>query len=139
MANEDTVKAITANLTAILTAQGFKVEDLSVDPDADVTPLVTILGPNEDFEYNHGEKPKYSDLAYTLAVRFSDKHLSTARDRAADYSHKLRDNITVPALNVGSLAASKLVSRTDHTMEDADYNTPIMRFDYSLSIRYREL
>jgi len=139
MANVDTIKAIEDNITTILAVQGFKVEDLSVDPDAGTTPLATIIWEGEDFEYNHGEKPLYNELKYTLAIRFSDKAPATTRDRQAEYAHKLRSNITVAALNTDSLAASKLVSKVSHEGYVNQYEPPVTRLNYSLRVRYREI
>ncbi len=139
MANLDTIKAIEDNITAILVAQGFKVEDLSADPSAGITPLATIIFEGEDFEYNHGEKPLYNELKYTLAIRFSDKAPTTTRDRQAEYAHKLRANITVAALNTGSLATSKLVSKVSHEGYVNQYEPPVTRLGYALRVRYREI
>lgn len=139
MANEDTVKAIEDNLTAILVAQGFKVEDLSIDPDADTMPLAVLVFEGEEFEYNHGEKPKYNDARYTVAIRYSDKATASARDKAVGYSHSLRANVTVGALNAGDLATSKLVCKVNHDGYEYDYKPPQAQIAYRLRVRYREL
>lgn len=139
MADLDTIKAIEDNLTAIITAQGFNFEDSSTDPKVETTPVATLLFRGETFEYAHGQKPIYNELEYEVVVNFNTSATATARDKAAEHGHKLRENITVNALNVGSLAASKLVSRVDHQGYDAEYNRPVLRVSYRLKIRYREL
>lgn len=138
MGNADTVKAITTNLTAILTAQGFLVENSSTDKKLETSPLVAIRYGGENFESTHGERPSYSTARYSLRVSFSDKYPSTSRDKAVEWAHKIRGNVTVNALNAGDLAASKLVSRVDHDYDAPVYDAGATSFDYSLDIRYRE-
>lgn len=138
MANADTVKAIEDNLTSILATQGFKVEDLSSDPDVDTTPLCAILHRGETFGAAHGEKPLYNEISYELSIRFNTKYPSTSRDSIADWAHKVRTNVTVNALNVGSLATTKLVSWVNHNGYDINYTPPITSISYKLRVRYRE-
>lgn len=139
MANADTIKAIEDNLSAILTAQGFNVEDSSSNKELDSVPLCVIRHQGEDFAASHGERPLYNEIRYSLEVRFSDKYPATSRDKIADWAHKVRDNVYVAALNVGALAASKLVSWVDHEGYDVDYSPPITQIEYRLKIRYREV
>ncbi len=53
----DTVKAIEDNLSAVLTAQGFNVEDSSSNKELDSVPLCVIRHMGEDFGASHGERP----------------------------------------------------------------------------------
>lgn len=138
MSDLDTIKSIEDNLTAIITAQGFNFEDSSSDPKAETTPVATLLFKSEDFDYTHGQKPLYNELGYEIVANYSVSAPSTARDKAAEYGHKLRENITVNALNTGALASTKLVSRIDHQGYDVEYSKPIVRVIYKLKIRYRE-
>lgn len=138
MANSDTVKAITTNLTAILTALGFKIEDLSVDPSMASTPVCIILYEGEDFEYGHAQKPLYSEIRYLLKVMLNDPRPVTSRDKYAQYVHAIREAVTVNALNTGDLAASKLVSLVNTTEVTVAYEPPASTIDYRLNVRYRE-
>ena len=138
MGNAATVQAIEDNLTAILIAQGFKVEDLSTDPDADVTPLVVILFEGETFEETSGQRGSYNTVRFTLAVRFSDKATASARDRSVTYAQLIRKNVTVNNLNVNTLADSKLVKLVIHTGYQREYATPIVSVDYPIEVTYRE-
>ena len=81
MANSDTIKAITANLTAILDGLCFKIEDLSADPSMSSSPVCVVLYSGEDFGAGHGERPLYNEIRYSLEVRFSDKHPATSREK----------------------------------------------------------
>jgi len=139
MANSDTIKAITANLTAILDGLGFKIEDLSADPSMSSSPVCVVLYSGEDFGAGHGERPLYNEIRYSLEVRFSDKHPATSRDKIADWAHKIRENVHVSALNTGALAVSKLVSWVNHDGYDVEYSPPVTQIECRLKIRYREI
>lgn len=139
MANSDTVKAITANLTAILESLGFKVEDLSVDPSMASTPVCVVLYEGEDFEYGHGQKPLYNEIRYLLKVMLNDPRPVTSRDKYAQYVHAIREAVTVNALNTGALASSKLVSLVNTTEVTVVYEPPVSTIDYRLNVRYKEV
>ena len=139
MASSDTIKAITANLTAILDGLGFKIEDLSTDPSMSSSPVCVVLHNGEDFGAGHGERPLYNEIRYSLEVRFSDKYPTTSRDKIAEWAHKIRDAVKVAALNTGSLAASKLVSWVDHEGYEVEYAPPVTQIEYRLRVRYREI
>lgn len=140
MGNADTVKAINANLMALIAAQGFLLEDSSTDralEDGGV--FCALRGPEESFETTHGQKPSYSDAQYHLLIRFSDKAPATTRDKIAEWTQKVRAAVTVNALNTGALSASKLVCRADHGRYNITaYNPPITEIAYPITVRYRE-
>ncbi len=138
MANSDTVKAITANLTSVLEGLGFKIEDLSSDPSMASTPACEVLYEGEDFEYGHGQKPLYNEIRYLLKVLLNDPRPGTSRDKYAQYVHGIREAVTVNALNTGALAASKLVSLVNTTEVTVAYEPPVSTIDYRLNVRYRE-
>lgn len=139
MANSDTVKAITANLAAILAGLGFKVEDLSIDPSMTASPVCVILYEGEDFAYGHGQKPLYNEVKYLLKVMLSDPKPGTSRDKYAEYVHAIREAVTVDALNAGALATSKLVSLVNTTDVAIAYEPPVSTIDYRMNVRYREV
>ncbi len=139
MANSDTVKAITANLAAIIAGLGFKVEDLSIDPSMATSPVSVILYEGEEFEYGHGQKPLYSEVKYLLKVMLNDPKPGTSRDKYAQYVHAIREAVTVDALNIGGLATSKLVSLVNTTDVAITYEPPVSTIDYRMNVRYREV
>lgn len=139
MANSDSVKAITTNITSILTTQGLSVEDISGDPETDTITLAQIHYQGEDFEYAHGMKPLYNEINYLIRMVFNKMSPVLSRDAQAEWIHKVREAITVNALNVGSLATTKLVSLVEHEGADVEYRPPISTINYKLKVRYREI
>ena len=139
MPNLNTVNAITANLKAILEALGLKVEDLTYDPDADSTPLCQLDYTGERFGRNHGQGPLYNNIGFDLTILFRKSDPDTSRTEQATWIHKIRDAVTVDALNVDDLAASKLVSLVAHLDVDVEYRSPMTQITYELHVRYREL
>lgn len=139
MANVDTVKAVTANIGSILTALGLKVEDASSNHDITTASVAQIHYDGERFEYAFGQKPLYNTIEYVIKVFFNDPAPGTSRDKQAGWVHSLRDNITVNALNVGSLAVSKLVLATLHNGAQVVYDAPTTTIEYKLDVRYREV
>lgn len=140
MSNADTIKSIEDNLSALIIAQGFNLEDSSTDKTLETKPLCALRYLGEDFGAGHGERPLYNEIRYSLKVGFNDKAPASSRDKIADWMHKFRQAVTVASLNVGALAASKLVSWVNHEGYDVtDYKSPITELDYRLRVRYREL
>ncbi len=139
MVNSDTVKAITANLAAILEGLGLKIEDLSVDPSMTTMPVCVILYEGEEFEYGHGQKPLYNEIKYLFKVMLNNPKPGTSRDKYAQYVHAIREALTVNALNTGGLADTKLVSLVNTTDVAISYEPPVSTIDYRLNVRYREV
>lgn len=139
--NTTNVQAIITNLETIVgTTLGFKLEyNIKDDPDVDTTPGAIILYLGEVFEESFGEKPLYNEIAFLILIKFTEDTPGLIRDKAVTYIHKLREGITIDLLNVGDLAATKIVSRVTHEGADLDNEQPVNQIDYSLSIRYREL
>ena len=139
MSNLDTIKAIEDNLSAIIAAQGFMLEDSSTDPERTTKPLCALRHTGEDFGDEYGQKPDYNDLKYTLRISFSDPAPGTTRDKTAEWCHKIRNNVTVNALNVDVLAVSKLVSLVTHEgYSITGEGPPETDIEYRLRVRYRE-
>ena len=138
MSNIDTVKAITTNLEGVLTGLGWKLEDLSSDPDVDTTPVCQVLYEGESFEDLYGERPQYNTIAFLVRVVRNRTQPGTSRDAQQEAVHAIRGAVTVAALNAGSLATSKLVNRVAHTGAQVEYDPPLSILDYRLQVRYRE-
>ncbi|MCL4873855.1 hypothetical protein KJ039_07230 [bacterium] len=139
MSNLDTIKAIEDSLSAIVTAQGFMLEDSSTDKKLETKASCAIRHMGEEFGASHGEHPDHNELKYVLRINFSEPEPGATRDRIAELCHKIRENVKVAALNVGALAASKLVIRVDHEGYDVTgYTPPITEMEYRLRVTYRE-
>jgi len=139
MSNLDTIKAIEDNLSAIILAQGFMLEDSSEDQKRRTKPLCALRHTGEEFGDEYGQKPDYNDIRYTLRISFSDSAPGTTRDKTAEYAHKIRNNVTVNALNVGGLVSSKLIFHVAHEgYSITGEGPPETEMEYRLRIRYRE-
>ena len=139
--NTTNVQAIITNLETIVgTTLGFKLEyNCKDDPDVDTTPGAVILYLGETFVENFGEKPLYNEISFLILIKFTEENPGSIRDKAITHVHKLREGITIDALNVGDLSASKIVSWVDHEGAEVDNEQPVNQIDYHLSVRYREL
>ena len=137
MANTATVQAIITNLETLLTNAGFTLEDLSND-NLSNTPNAVIEYSREEFEENRGQTNKYNTIFFNILIQFKETTTAAARDKIATYTHYVRDNVNVNAVNVGDLSSSQLVSFVDHISMESENNIPIFSLSYQLSIRYRE-
>ncbi|MBE7413845.1 MAG: hypothetical protein HS130_00900 [Deltaproteobacteria bacterium] len=137
MSNLDTIKAIEDSLSAIVTAQGFMLEDSSTDKKLETKASCAIRHMGEEFGASHGDT-RPNELKYAR-INFNEPEPGATRDRIAELCHKIRENVKVAALNVGALAASKLVIRVDHEGYDVTgYTPPITEMEYRLRVTYRE-
>ena len=142
MADIDTVKSTTDNLQTVLDGLGIKFsretfDDLSKIP-ASLIPFGRIFYLGETFEYTHGQKAEYAEVEFSVQVVLKSRD---AVDRIRDqqvWVHKLRDGLTVNALNIADLATSKLISRV--TTESVTINniSDLSTLDYTIRVRYRE-
>jgi len=143
MANKDTVWAITTNLQTVLQGLGIKFskntyEDMGSIP-AGLIPHGDIQYITEVFEYGHGQKPLYSDMEFSIQVVLSDRSSEGLMRTVQDWVHRVRDGVTVDALNIGDLASSKLVSRASTGEIRTIKNGAFSVIEYTMQIRYREL
>lgn len=140
MSNPDTVKAISTNILTVLKETiGWQVEDDGVEPDADfANPVARIEYQGEAFESLHGERPDYADAPFLIQVMFAERVPDTIRDKAQEYIHAIRDNVTIDNVNVGALASTNLVSHTFSDSVNTSYDEPITTINYQMRIHYRE-
>ena len=140
MSNTDTVKAITTNLRGVLkNTIRFQVEEDGIKPYADFAdPVARIEFTGEAFESIHGERSKYADIPFLIQVYFTERNPDTAKDRAQEYIHLIRDNVTIANMNVGALEDTNLVSHTFSDSVSTSYDEPIVTIDYQMRIHYRE-
>jgi len=140
VSNYDTEKAITDNLSAIITtALAMKQEDASGGQGTAVQPLCTLLYRNVRFEDLFTERMSYNEIGFNLVVSFKDQSIGQARDRMQYWVDRIRHAITRQFLNVGDLAVSKLVTWVRHEGADTDYDdAPLAVINYPITVRYRE-
>jgi hypothetical protein len=144
MTNFSTIKSITDNLQTVLKGLGinFTCEMLKDGQSVSVSllPLGQIFYDSETFEYTHGEKPEYIEVAYNIRILLQERNATDTIREQQRWVHTIRDALTVSALNIGDLASSKLVSKV--TTEDVSIDNTldsITAVDYTVLIRYREL
>jgi hypothetical protein len=141
--NFDTVTAITANLTKLLKQQGAKFtleayEDTTKIP-ASILPhgLIQYLG--EVFDQEHGQRPSWNEIKFKIRIVFKSTSADVVIRDQQEWMHKIRDNVTVNAMNIDDLASSKLVSWIKIEEGDVDNQLDRSILEAFMMIRYREL
>ena len=143
MGNFDTVAAITANLTKLLKQQGVKFtleayEDTTKIPTSALPHgLVQYLG--EIFDQEHGQRPSWNEIKFKIRIVFKSTSADVIIRDQQKWMHKIRDNITVNAMNIDDLVSSKLVSWVKIEEGDVDSQLDRSTLDCFMMIRYREL
>ena len=143
MANADTIKAIITNMETILTAIPLRKLDMFGGPseslpDYTSAPVYYILYDGETPEYNHGQKPGYIEPDLKIILKWQSMSISEARNKTIEWFHTLRNALTINALNVTDLAASKLISRVTVGRPELDVQPAELLLTYTTTIRYRE-
>lgn len=142
MGNFETVDAITDNVQLVLEQQGVRyepevIEDIDKIADSSL-PLGQIFYKGEEFEYTHGQKPQYSEIEFLLRVVFRERNQREMIRLQQVWVHKIRDELTVTALNIGDLEFNKLVSRVTTENVDVDNRVVLSVLEYEVLVRYRE-
>ena len=144
MGDFDTVKSITDNLQRILDKQGIKFDREIFDDinkiEGSKLPVGQIFYQSPIFEYSHGQKPEYADLEFQVRVVFKDRSATDSIRDEQEWVQRIRESVTINALNVGDLASSLLVSKV--TTEEVEVEHPgdgVGVLNYTLNVRYREL
>lgn len=143
MGNFDTVSAISKNLKSVLRSQGLKFTlksygDKSSVP-ASLIPLGEIDYRGESFEYTHGQRAGYVEASFGVSVTLSERNAASLVREQQEWIHKLRAAITVGALNVDALLASKLVSFVEHGAVNIESSGRLSLLSMELRVRYREV
>ena len=143
MGNKETVRSITDNTQTVLQGFGIKFslqiyEEVEKIP-ASLMPHGQIFYKGEEFEYTHGQKPQFAEIEFLLRVAIQNRDARQMTREQQKWVHLIRDGLTVPALNIGDIASSKLVSRV--TTEDVtiDHRVAVSVLEYEVLVRYREL
>lgn len=143
MSNFDTIDAITDNLQAVLKGLGVNFsreiyEDLDKIP-ASLLPHGQIFYEREEFEYAHGQKPEYANAFFRLRVIIAGQDARKLIREQQKLVHLIREALTVNALNIGSLATSKLINMASTESVDIDNMPAKAALSYRVAIRYREV
>lgn len=138
MATVDTIKAISANIEAILTGLGWQLEDLSSNPDTTTTNFTRLDYSDEEFEDLYGERPSRNIAGFSILVIVNRKSPGLSRIAQQEAVHALRGAINVTALNAGALAGTETVTFVRHDGAAIKYEPPFSKINYVINIRYRE-
>ncbi len=137
----ETLNAITENLRALLAKEGLHMarENFGDDKNAPSSsyPYAVLMYDGEDFEYTHGQRPGYGEAAFTVRVGLRNSGLQAMTGDEQRWTHRIREAVTVNALNTGLLAAAAPVSRVDTRSVKVERKGHVSRLDYSIVIRYR--
>ena len=145
MANADTVKAIITNIEGILSSSPHLLLKINIPggvtetlPSFTANPVYYVMYDGETPEYEHGQKPGYMESSFIIVLVWLSGSISAARDKSIEWFHALRTALTVNALNVGDLAATKLVSRVTVEKPDVDMQPAETKILFRAMVRYRE-
>lgn len=139
MANVDTDKAIATNLKAIITTGlSWSLEDHSADPHAETTLQAKLIYRGVRPEHGLGQKPGYIESHYVVEILTNKTTPDAIRDSLQEGVHAFMDAVTVNALNVVDLAATKLVSWVSHDGPDAEQEVPLATIRHAITVRYRK-
>lgn len=142
MSNFDTVSAITDNLQDALKKQGIHFSRSGFDDPGSVPaaslPLGRIFYSGERFEYAHGQRPMYAEAEYSVRVLLSEKDPADMMREQQRWTHRVREAMTIEALNTGALAASRPVSRVTVPAARVESDRHTASLVLQTVVRYRE-
>ncbi len=79
----------------------------------------------------------YAEAAFTISVSLRNRDLKTMTKDEQMWAHRIREALTVNALNTGRLASLQSVSRVQTRSVKVERKGHISRLYYSLVVRYR--
>ena len=143
MSNFDTITAVTDNLESVLRGLGLKFtqeiyDDVSAIP-ASLLPHGQIFYDKEVFEYTHGQKPEYATVSFRIRVALTGRDARKFIRDQQNWVHKIREALTVNALNIGGLAASKLINVVSLDEVDVENTADRASLMCRVGVRYREV
>lgn len=143
MSDFDTVMAITDNLQAVLQKQGIqflrKEYDEVKNIPASLLPLGQILYTGEAFENTFNEKPSYIEAQFRIKIVIAGRDPFDLMRDEQRWVHLIRGALTVNALNINALAATKYISRVNLPRFETANQKGRSSIVCSPSIRYREI
>lgn len=136
--NAATVKSITANLIAILSAlERFTFESDKISPEINTWVQVNI-GDDEE-ETNHGEGPMYINQIFEVVAQRKITDKNNHRNFGSEIKWDIKEAITVAALNVGDLESSMLVLRVDQDSNINQYSSAEgLIVTVNVTVRFRD-
>ena len=142
MSNFDTVSVITDNLQEALKKQGSHFSRSGFDDPrsipASLLPLGRLFYTGENFEYAHGQRPMYGEIEYSVRVLLAEKDPADMMREQQKWTHRVRDAMTIEALNTGELAATRPVSKVMVAGVRADNDRHTASLVLRTVVRYRE-
>ena len=145
MANIDTIKSLTDNMQTVLQSNiKIKVERKNLedvkDTPASKYPFGGLFDGGIEFEYTHGQKAGYAIQSYLIWIIFKERDDNARMRKVQEWLQLSRTALTVNALNIGDLSASKLVSWVETTDIDTEHlEDGLSVLNYTVAVRYREL
>ncbi|MBI5586815.1 MAG: hypothetical protein HY889_00435 [Deltaproteobacteria bacterium] len=143
MSNFDTVRAITDNILGALKTIGINFTRKAFDDDktvpASLLPLGVVFYAGERFENTCGQRPCYAEAEYNIKVIINARDPEDQVRELQKRAHSIRELLTVGALNVNELAATKLVSRVSVARIDSENHKDRSSLSLRVVVRYREV
>ena len=142
MSDIDTVKSITDNVETVCKAQGIifmreTYDDIKEIPGGHF-PHGQIYDEGVEFEYHHNQRSGYAEIIFLIRVVIKERDSRTRMRELQIWRHKLRDALTVNALNIGDLVSTLLVSRVTTDLVENESTSEIAQMNYTVKVRYRE-
>jgi hypothetical protein len=142
MSSSDTVAAITENLREVLVGLGinfsFKSFDDRKDAPASASPVGIIIYKGESFDEAHGQRPGYIEAVFDVNVLIYLKVHEEALRVQQEWIHRIRQTLTVNALNVNALLLNKKVSRVEIPKAEALSEMNKSSINLLVKVRYRD-
>lgn len=141
VANDQIALEITENMRQVLKKEGIRFDKAFFDEKnmpSSALPFGRIIYRGEAFEHSHGQKPGFAELKYLIKVHLADRDQDEAMNESQKWVHRLRGALTIDALNTGSLAQIKSVSRVDFRNAAVSSGKNSMDVECDLAVRYRE-
>ena len=141
MGNFETVRAITDNIRDVLKAEGMHFPRTNQEDEknipASLIPLGAVSYTGEAFEYTHGQRPGYMEAGFAVKVLLNERDPVVMTRQQQTWIHRIREALTVDALNTGYLASNKLVSRVTTDSVDVEDKAGKAVLTCRLRVRYR--
>lgn len=143
MSSSLTIGAITENMLEVLGRQGLfflkKANDDKADIPASLLPAGQLFYKGEVFDATYGQRPTYVEARYLLKVIMREGSPDALIREQQRWCHMIRDALTVEALNINGLSASRLVSRVAVDAFEAHSRKDLSHLACNVTVRYREV
>lgn len=142
MPNKNTVNSIMDNVQTVADGQGIKFSKQAYEEEAipaSLIPFGKVFYLGIEFEYVHGQRAGYAEQRVLLSVILKERDAVKMMRDLLDWTHDLRDALTINALNIGDLVSSKLVSRVTVEEVTVDNKVDLSIMNMTILVRYREL